>query len=61
LKQEESFIKALFTPKKSLVDLREKYYKRTIVKLCYKAIMNQYFEALIFFVIILNTITLAMD
>lgn len=44
-----------------MIDIREKYYKHAIVKFCYKAIMNQYFEALIFFVIILNTITLAMD
>ena len=61
LKGEESFIKQLFSPKKAIVDMRKKYYHHPLVKFCYRCVMNQYFEAFIFFVIILNTFTLSLD
>jgi len=41
--------------------MRQKYYHHPIVKFCYKVIMNKYFEAFIFAVIIMNTFTLALD
>jgi hypothetical protein len=43
------------------VDLRKPYYKKSIVRFCFKIIQNKYFEAFIFVVIILNTFTLAFD
>lgn len=61
LKGEDSFWKQLFMPKRPIEDYNQKYYKHPIVKACYKVIMNQYFEAFIFLVIILNTLTLALD
>jgi len=61
LKKEDNFIKQLLTPQKVIVDLRKPYYKKVIVRFCFKVIMNKYFEAFIFCIIILNTLTLALD
>lgn len=61
LKQEDSFFQQLLKKPKSMIDKSEKYYSYRIVQTCNDVIMNQYFDAFIIFVIILNTIALAMD
>ena len=44
-----------------MIDKSDKYYKYWIVDKAYKIIMNEYFDAFIIGVIILNTLCLAMD
>ena len=61
LKQEDSFIKQLFAAKKVTVDLKDPYYSKPLVWISYKIIMNPYFDSIIIFVIILNTLSLALD
>lgn len=61
LKQDVSFLQQLLQPQKVIVDMRQPYYKKAIVKFCFRVIQNKYFEAFIFVVIILNTFTLALD
>ena len=56
LKQEDSFLKQLFAPKKNVVDKTQSYYQNILVKICLKIVMNPYFDGFILFVIILNTI-----
>lgn len=61
LRQEDSFFKQLFAKKKHQVDMSKSYYKNPIVLFCYQVLMNPYFDSIIIFVIILNTMCLAMD
>lgn len=61
LRQEDSFFKQLFAKKKHQVDISKSYYKNPIVAFCYGVLMNPYFDSTIIFVIILNTMCLAMD
>jgi hypothetical protein len=61
LKTEDGFFSQLFAVKTKTLDNTVGYYSRPIVKFCYGILMNSYFDAFIIFVIILNTICLAMD
>jgi hypothetical protein len=61
LKAEKGFFEALMTRKKNMIDLSQKYYKESIVRFCYDAIMEPYFDLIILIAIIINTVTLALD
>lgn len=61
LRQEDSFFKQLFAVKSRPLADKDGYHKHAIVKFCYGILMNSYFDAFIIFIILLNTICLAMD
>jgi hypothetical protein len=61
MKQELSFIKQLLSKPKCIIDKSHKYYSYWIVQKCYNIIMNEYFDAFIIIIIIINTLCLAMD
>jgi len=61
LKAEKGFFEALMTRKKNMIDLTQKYYTHSIVRFCYDAIMEPYFDLIILVAIIINTVTLALD
>lgn len=44
-----------------MVDMSQPYYQNFVVQICQKIAINPFFEALIIFVIIINTACLAMD
>lgn len=43
------------------MDMNEKYYHNKLVKICLSIGMNPYFDVLIMFVIVINTLCLAGD
>lgn len=61
IKVEDSFLKQLFAPKRIPVDMTDKYYHNRVVKFCLSIGMNPYFDVLIMFVIVINTLCLTGD
>ena len=54
-------MKQLFAKKSAIVDLKQPYYNKKIVRFFYNIIMHPWFDATIIFAIILNTLCLALD
>ena len=61
MRQEDSFWKQLFAPKKLDIDSSDPYYEKPMVKTCLKLITNPLFDFGILMVIVFNTIVLALD
>ena len=64
LKTEDSFWMQLFRKKKNIkevVEGEDEYHKNPVVVFCYNILLNQFFDAFIIFIIVLNTIALALD
>lgn len=54
----------LFRKKKNIkevVEGEDEYHKNPVVVFCYNILLNQFFDAFIIFIIVLNTIALALD